>query len=106
MQKRIAVDDNARAVAARAEVSDQQQAAWRDRMAAKDRLNEQVRDAIGGQQRFTDLADPGRAVVLPDTYKHARSDGQGHYVLTDDGNYNPRPQPGTFDGKWEPMRHP
>jgi hypothetical protein len=70
-----------------------------DRWRSQDRQNEQMRDILGGVNRFVD--NSGRDVTLPVTHTHAWDNGNGLYVLTNDPSYRPDAD---FTGTWNQLR--
>jgi hypothetical protein len=103
MRRQAAIDDNRIATAARAEVTAQQQQAWEQRMESQDHIAQGRGDNLSGVHRFIEPTDPAARVILPDTYKQAWSDGQGHYIVSNEVNYDPR-QDRTLNGTWQEMQ--
>ena len=87
------------AAQAGAELRADQQAAWEQRQAAKDRAAADFSDYVLGVERYTD-PHGGNEVQLPAGYGHAWANDLGEYIVTGSPSFNPNV--GT-NQHWEPM---
>ncbi|MGP8243972.1 MAG: hypothetical protein ACLQVN_05580 [Bryobacteraceae bacterium] len=75
-------------------ISNSTMQAWKNQMAAQDRMNASFDQYIRGVENYRDSR--GETVELPSGYKKAYTNGLGDYVLSDDANFNPNKLPASF----------
>jgi hypothetical protein len=103
MRRQAAIDDHKIRMAVMEEVTAEQRRTWEARMESQDRIAQARGDNLAGVHRFVEPTDPAARVIVPQTYGRVFSDGQGHYVLTNDPLYSARQDP-NLSGNWDEMQ--
>lgn len=81
------------------EVSDIINKGWSTRNASSDRIQAKTVDAI--QEQTVYQTPTGDSVKLPSFYDNVYTDGNGRYLLHNDGLYNPNRDPNLNGNDWE-----
>lgn len=103
MRRQAAINDANLINTTRVEITDQQRQEWLQRQEAQDRIAQGRGDNLSGIHRFVEPTDPSARVIVPQAWGRAFSDGQGHYVLTNDPLYQARQDP-NLSGNWQEMQ--